>query len=282
MPNSLAMNANTRSPLSEPNTEPRSDEMDVNSLRRLRERVAQGQVAWPALLLVVMGRTALMLLAQGLVALIFRLRGATHPWLAAAPWWTVYGTLIDAGCLALLWKVTRKEGIRLRDLIGPIRWRYGRDFFLGVGVLAVVFPFFVLGGLFSARLIYGTYQPNVFPGILGGRVLPLWAVIYSFSLWWMIWSPTEEMNYAGYALPRAQALSGRTWAAVLLVGFWWAVQHSFLPFVPEWRNFVWRSLAFAPGCVAFLLIYLRTRRLAPLIVAHWSMDIIATVMTMQR
>ena len=184
---------------------------------------------------------------QGLVAFIFLFRGAVHPWLAAAPWWTVYGTLIDAGCLALIWKFTRDEGIRLRDVIGPIRWRSGRDFFLGVGVFAVVFPCFVVGGLLSALAVYGTSQPSIFPGILSARVLPHWAVIYSFSLWWVIWSTTEEMTYAGFALPRAQALSRRTWMAVVLVGFWWAIQHSFLPFVPEWRNFVSRFLGVYPG-----------------------------------
>lgn len=252
-----------------------------NSLLHLRSQVTQGTVTWTGLLLVVAGRTALMVVAQALFALLFVIRGVTHPWLAAAPWWTVYGTVVDAGCLALMWTFTRREGIRLRDLVGPIRWRYGLDFFLGVGVFAAVFPFFVVGGLLSARLVYGIWQPNIFPGILGGRILPLWAMIYSFSLWWMIWSATEEMNYAGYALPRAQVLCGRTWIAVALVGFWWAIQHAFLPFLPEWRNFVWRALAFVPGCVVLLLIYLRTRRLAPLIVAHWSMDILACLMTMR-
>lgn len=251
-----------------------------NSLPQLRLRPAQGSVTWTGLLLVVMGRTVLMLIAQALFTFIFMIRGMAHPWLSAAPWWTVYGTVIDAGCLALMWKFTRTEGIRLRDLIGPIRWGYGRDVFLGIGVFAFVFPCFVAGGLLSALLVYGTSQPNPFPGILGGRVLPLWAMIYSFSLWWMIWSPTEEMSYAGYSLPRAQVLCGRTWIAVALVGFWWAIQHAFLPFIPEWRNFAWRALAFVPGCVVFLLIYLRTRRLAPLIVAHWSMDILACIMTM--
>jgi membrane protease YdiL (CAAX protease family) len=89
------------------------------------------------------------------------------------------------------------------------------------------------------------------------------------------------MTYNGYALPRIQALSGRTWVAVAVVGFWWAVQHSFLAFIPDWRFFVWRFLAFIPGVIAIALIYLRVRRLAPLIVAHWAMDIAATVMTMQ-
>ena len=54
-----------------------------------------------------------------------------------------------------------------------------------------------------------------------------------------------------------------------------------MPFVPDLRSVIWRFLAFLPGVVAFTLIYLRTRRLAPLIVAHWSMDILAVLMTVQ-
>lgn len=252
----------------------------ANSPSQLRERVTEGKVSWLGPIVIVTGRTVLIVLAQAVFAILFLLRGRPHAWLAAAPWWSVYGTLVDLGCLVLLWHFTRREGLRLRDLIGPVRFGYGRDVWLGMAILMGVLPLFVVGGLLSCRLIYGAYQVNVFPGILGGRVLPLWAFIYTRTLWWLIWSPTEEMTYAGYALPRLQALCGRTWPAVLLVGFWWAIQHAFLPFLPEWRNFVWRFLAFIPGVVAFSLIYLRMRRLGPLILAHWAMDFFATVMTM--
>ncbi|HEV2467641.1 MAG TPA: CPBP family intramembrane glutamic endopeptidase [Candidatus Sulfotelmatobacter sp.] len=253
----------------------------LNSLTRLKNCTADGRISWSGPLIVLLSRTAFMLLAQGLFAIIFLIRGAAHPWFAAAPWWTVYATLIDFGCLALMWKFTRREGISLRALIGPIRLRYGRDFFLGLGLLALICPLFVFGGMLAMRLIYGAYPVDVFPGILGGRILPFWAVIYSRFVWWIIWSPTEEMTYAGYVLPRAQALSGRTWLAVLLVGFIWSIQHSFLPFLPEWHNFLWRFLAFVPGCFVLTLLYLHLRRLGPLIVAHWCMDIFATVMTLQ-
>jgi hypothetical protein len=40
----------------------------------------------------------------------------------------------------------------------------------------------------------------------------------------------------------------------------------------------WRFLAFVPGVTAFMLIYLKTRRLPPLIMAHWPMDIGAILM----
>ena len=38
-------------------------------------------------------------------------------------------------------------------------------------------------------------------------------------------------------------------------------------------------MAFVPGVFATILVYLRTRRLAPLIVAHWMMDILGMLMT---
>jgi membrane protease YdiL (CAAX protease family) len=76
------------------------------------------------------------------------------------------------------------------------------------------------------------------------------------------------MTYQAYALPRIQALSGHTWVAMAVVGFWWALQHSLLPFLPDWRSVLWRFLAMVPGVMALMLIYLKTRRLPPVIVAH--------------
>ena len=252
-----------------------------NSEAQIAVRIDERRIGWKGPVLLVTGRSVLILAAQAFVALIFYLRGTHDAWLAAAPWWTVYGTLVDLGCLALLWKFTRDEGITIRDLIGSILLRYGRDLFLGVAIFAV-FPLFVGGGLLASRWLYGAFKVDLYPRILGGRVLPVWATIYTHFIWWVIWSPTEEITYAGYALPRLQALSGRTWIAVAVVGFWWTVQHPFLPFIPDWQLFLWRFLAFVPGVVALTLIYLRVRRLAPLIVAHWAMDIIATLGTMRN
>lgn len=119
------------------------------------------------------------------------------------------------------------------------------------------------------------------PGAAGAvpYALPLWGVIYSLSVWWIIWTPTEQMTYQGFALPRLRALTGRPWAALILVGFWWSLQHSFLPFVPSWRIVAWRFIMVVPGVTLTMLLYLRTRRLAPFIVAQWFMDIVVAVMS---
>jgi hypothetical protein len=151
---------------------------------------------------------------------------------------------------------------------------------LGLGLLVTVFPLVMIGGaMLSGLLAYGVLVPER-PMELMSRHLPLWGVLYSRMIWWVIWSFTEELTYNGYALPRLQALTGRTWLAVLIVGIGWALQHSFLPFFAEGRVFLYLTLQMVPLVIAMQLLYLRTRRLPTLIVMHWGMDLFSTFYTL--
>jgi hypothetical protein len=231
--------------------------------------------------LVVVGRSALIIASQALTFLWLRLRFHSGSWNSAAKWWTVYGTLVDLGCLALMAAFLRREGIRLRDLIGRVRLRWGHDLFLGAGILLLVFPFFILAAPVVTRLLYGATPLPAFTGLATGRTLPLWAVVYSFSIWLLIWSPTEEITYQGYVLSRLEVLFGSRWKAVAVVSFWWAIQHPLLPLILDWKYFAWRFLVFLPSMVVITLLYLKIRRLAPFFLAHWTMDTIALFMTLK-
>lgn len=234
---------------------------------------------WIGPLLLVMCRSAVLPASQALVALGLVLRGDPAPWNTAGRFWTIYGTIADAVCLALLWKFTRADGTTIRSLIGKIRLRYARDLWLGLGLCVLIFPLFVVGGMLANLLVYGSISGGVHPTIAVHHAYPLWGMIYSLGIWWIIWTPTEQITYQGYALEKIRALSGRNWVALVVVGFWWTLQHSFLPFVLDWRVFVVRSLMVVPGLTVMMLVYLRTRRLAPVIVAQWPMDIMVAWMT---
>ena len=130
------------------------------------------------------------------------MRGSTTPWQAAGLWLPVYGTLIDAGCLALLWSLTRREGIGLFDLAGFRRARLARDVLLGVALVPVSLVFIFGGTAAAGWLVYGTISRPLF---LGG--LPLPAALYGVLIWPLIWGLTEQMTYNGYLLPRFQVLS---------------------------------------------------------------------------
>jgi hypothetical protein len=251
----------------------------------IQQRFHSGRIGWVGPLVLTTARTGLILLVQAVVATAFFMRGDPSPWRAQARWWTVYATLVDIGCLLLLSLQARREGIRLVDLFGIERSRLGREVLWGLLYFVVLFPIVAgLGSKLAGWLVYGTMHltPGMLaPGLLSERQLPHWAVVYSLSVFWLAWSPTEEVIYQAYCAARLRALTGSTWATVGLVGFWWAFQHSVFPLIFDWRLIVFRFLQFLPLVVVFQLIYLRTRCLTRMIIMHWPMDLFAALLTLK-
>lgn len=244
----------------------------INSPETIQPGIAAERVPRYGPMLMLVARSAFILLAQGLVYLLFLLRGVPNASVVIRNWWTVYGTLADLGCLALLFWLTRRESIRLSDLIGFDKNRLKTDIPLGVGLFLLIFPITIFGGGMLAQwLAYGTLNPE-FPEFTFTHSLPLLALLYARSIWWIIWSATEEMTYNGYALPRLIALTGSRWVSVGMVAFFFSLQHSFL-MLAGFQFGLYMFLTFLPLSIAMVLAYLRIRRLPPLIVAHWLMDL---------
>lgn len=263
-------------PLSEIAT---SATIPANARAEITKRVAAGRIPWIGPLLLVAARTVLWFTFQCLLALILFAMHRPAPFRTAGSWWIIYGSLVDLCCLLGMKYFTRKEGIRLRDLVGPIRMRRGRDLFLALGLLVVAYPFFVGGGHLAGWLVYGSMAKVPMAFVMQRHALPMWAMVYSVTVWWVIQSATEEMTYNGYVLPRLQVLTGRTRVAIVITGFWFAAQHCMFPFVSDWRYITYHFLMFLPFLLFWMAIYLRIRRLSPLILAHWPMDIAAAIMT---
>jgi membrane protease YdiL (CAAX protease family) len=212
-------------------------------------------------------RTACAVGAQGLVAAVFALRSSPTPWHDAEPWLPVYGTLIDAGCLALLWRLTRREGMRLLDLVGFERTRLVRDVLLGLALIPACLVF-ILGGNYAAGwLVYGTGTPAYLFG-----PLPMPAALYGVLVFPFIWGLTEQMTYNGYLVPRFQVLCRSTGLAIAIVAFVWSLQHAFMPLTFDARFMSFRLLSPIPQSVFVTLLYLRLRRVMPLAIAHAVMD----------
>lgn len=238
-----------------------------NSRAAILGRRAAGKLTWRGPVLLLFARPALAVVAQGLVAAIYAMRGSPAPWRNAGPWLPVYGSLIDAGCLGLLWWFARREGITPLDLIGFDRRRLGRDLLLG---LALIPPSLVLilGGNFGANLlVYGNLDmPQIF------TPLPLLPTLYAVLVFPLVWGITEQTTYNGYVLLRFQVLSGSTGFAVAAVALVWSFQHAVMPLTFDPRFMVYRLLSPIAFSTFITLVYLRIRRILPLAIAHWLMD----------
>jgi len=233
--------------------------------------------AWTGPVMLVCLRSVLLIAAQASLALLLLLRGTPQPWRNAGDWWAVYGTVADVGCLLALHFFTRREGLRLRDLLGPVRMRLGHDLWLGLGYYLLLFPVYFASTVVAKRLLFASDGNTLVRYLSHAHPLPLWATVYGLSVWWLIWSPTEEATYQAYCLPRWRQLTGNSWVSISMVGFWWTAQHCALPLILDWRYLLFRFLAFLPGILLTMFIYLRTRRLAPMIFAHWLLDISAAI-----
>lgn len=162
--------------------------MDPNSSEALARRVDAGTLTWRGPALMLFARTACAVGAQALVAAVFALRSSPTPWHDAGPWLPVYGTLIDAGCLALLWLLTRGEGIRLFDLVGFQRHHLVRDVLLGLVLIPACLVFILAGTSAVGWLLYGTLAPPYLTG-----PLPLPAALYGVLVWPFIWGLTDDL-----------------------------------------------------------------------------------------
>jgi hypothetical protein len=238
-----------------------------NDSRAILRRLDAGTLTWRGPVLMLFARSICAVAAQALVAAIFALRSSPSPWLDAAPWLPVYGTLIDAGCLVLLWQLTRREGIRLVDLVDFKRARLVSDALIAFALMAVGLVF-ILGGTYAAGwLVYRTLAPPYFFG-----PLPLPAALYGVLVFPFLWGLTEQMTYNGYLVPRFQMLCRSTSMAVALVAFSWSFQHVVMPLTFDPKFMAFRLLSPVPFSVFQTLLYLRLRRLVPFAIAHAVMD----------
>ena len=208
-------------------------------------------------------------LAQFLAIGVLFVVGNAHPYQASLGWWTVWGTLVDIACLSALVLLTRREGIHLFDLIGTSRLQIKRD-------LLLVIPFAV--ALLVPAAIVGTVVQKIFypnatvPPQLAVMHLPLWAVLYSIIVWPAIWTFTEEVTYLGYVFPRLEVMTKSTvWAAVVVLAFW-SLQHPALPLIGGSYP-AFRTITAFTAVVIQTLLFIRFRRLLPLIITHWLADL---------
>jgi hypothetical protein len=241
--------------------------MDPNGHEALLRRLDAGTLTWGGPALMLFARTACAVGAQALVAAIFVLRSSPTPWSDAAPWLPVYGTLIDLGCLPLLWRLTRRERIGLFDLFGFTRARLARDVLLGLALVPVNLVFILAGSYAAGWLAYGTLTP---PYLFGP--LPLPAALYGVLVWPFIWGLTEQLTYNGCLAPRFQVLCRSTSLAVAIVAFAWSFQHVVMPLTFDAKFVAFRLLSPVPLSVFGIILYLRLRRLVPFALAHALMD----------
>lgn len=133
----------------------------------------------------------------------FAAAGHPDPWDAAVAWWPYQVIAVNLVCLLLLRGLAHREGIGFGELIGWGRAPLGRDLLLALGLLVLALIAGMVGLFGLALLVYGTPPPETM-----FRPLPEWALWPAMILLPLTNALAETVTYAGYVLPRLEAIWG--------------------------------------------------------------------------
>lgn len=194
---------------------------------------------------------------------------AQSPFTEISKWWSAVAIVCNVVTVAVLWLYARKKGMAYRQLLN---YEKGKTT-VGSALLIVAVSLAVgMGGLFLAGLIcYGTF-PYLDKTMV--QPIPLWLAIIVLLLLPVSTTIAEDGLYLGYAI---NSCKGNTWVNTSLSAFFYAFQHSFIPFLPDGMFILYRFLSFLPLTVIFCFWYRKIRDPLPFMIGHFILNVATAV-----
>lgn len=209
-------------------------------------------------------RCVLFLTAFILISIISKL-----PYTSISKWWTSVAIVCNIVTIAVLLLFCRIKGLNYKRLIN-----YERGKTKAADAVLIVALTIVVGmcGLYLAGLIcYG-----VFPYLDKTMVepIPLWLAIAVLLLLPLSTTLAEDGLYLGYAV---NSSAGNGWANTSLTAFFYALQHSFIPFLPDGIYILYRFISFLPLTVIICFWYRKNRDPLPFMIGHFILNVATAV-----
>ncbi len=125
-----------------------------------------------------------------------------------------------------------------------------------------------IGGLVGISwLVYG-YMP-----VTTTQPLPVWAAILVIILFPATVMFAEIPLYLGYCAPLIKEKTNNEVFAIVYPLFFYALQHSFMPLIFDFKHMLSRFLMFIPLLIFIGIWYYKKRDLLPLIAGHGLLDV---------
>lgn len=184
-------------------------------------------------------------------------------------WWSIICTVCNIITIVLLVAICRSEGITYKELIVNQTGRYNMKYILFIVMLMIVLG---MGGMYGfGFLIYG-YVPLIMI-----QPIPIWMAAINVILLPLTVVFAELPLYFGYSLNRIEKFTDNKILSILYPMFFYALQHSFIPLLYDWKYIMYRFLSFLPLMLVLGIIYYRKRELKPLMIGHAILDFATSV-----
>lgn len=209
-------------------------------------------------------RCVLFLLSFVVLSAITRL-----PYNAISKWWTPIAILCNIITIVVLYLVARKKGVSFKTLLNYEKGKTKVKL-----AILIVFITLIVGmcGLYLAGLI--CYSAFPYLDKIMVEPIPLWLAIIVLLLLPISTTLAEEGLYLGYSI---NISTSNKWLNVSMAAFFYALQHSFIPFLPDEIFILYRFLSFLPLTVLICFWYQKNRNPLPFMLGHFILNVATTV-----
>jgi len=184
----------------------------------------------------------------------------------ASMWWPLLCIFVNIITIRILLVLTKRDGKSFKDLINHIPDKKKTSYEI-LTVIPIMLLLGILGLMGISWLVYG------FMPVTTTQPLPVWAAILVLILLPMTIIFAEIPFYLGYCAPQIKEKTNNEVFSIVYPLFFYALQHSFMPLLFDFKHMLSRFLMFIPLLIFIGIWYNRKRDLLPLITGHGLLDI---------
>ena len=178
--------------------------------------------------------------------------------------WSVVASAVNIITVAALIFMTKNDG-GFKKLINYEKGKTTPKQVVGMSVLIICLG---MGGMFLAGFLCYGIIPYAPPMIIAPVPAPL--AVINLILLPVSTALAEDSIYFGCGV---NTIKNR-YLSVILPSFFFALQHCFIPTLPEVRYMVYRFLSFLPLTIVLCIIYRKNRNPMPIMIGHAIIDIL--------
>lgn len=178
--------------------------------------------------------------------------------------WSVVASTVNIITVAALILLTKNVG-GLKKLINYEKGKTTPKQVVGMSVLIICLG---MGGMYLAGFLCYGIIPYAPPMMIAPIPVPL--AVINLILLPVSTALAENSIYLGCGV---NTIKNR-YLSVILPAFFFAVQHSFIPTLPDVRYMIYRFLSFLPLTILLCIIYRKNRNPLPIMIGHAVIDLL--------
>lgn len=186
--------------------------------------------------------------------------------------WTVVATAVNLLTIAALLAFAKCEGKTYKE---KINYKKGKTTVKQVILISLLILTVGMGVMYlTAFILYGTVMPPVSVLLAAPVSKPLAVLV--FLLLPVTTALAEDGLYLGFGV---NGISNK-YLAVLIPAFFFALQHCFIPTLPDVRYMLYRFFSFLPLTIILCWHYYKNRNPMPIMIGHALIDLATAILVL--